>query len=126
MYVYISLSSATPLPMPLAIVTVPCRAALTRPGQPSRRVGAELQRVEPVVVDPPVDDVDRPPAVGGVHVDAVAPAEQVAALDELDPHEPGEQGVLEVGGVVHAGGEDHDERVDDAVRCRRAQRGEQP
>ena len=61
-----------------------------------------------------------------VHVDAVAPAEQVAALDELDPHQAREQGVLEVGGVVHAGGEDHDERIDDAVRRRRAQRGEQP
>jgi len=85
-----------------------------------------MQRVEPVVVDPPVDDVDRPPAVRRVHVDAVAPAEQVTALDELDPHEPGQQGVLEVGGIVHAGGEDHDERIDDAVRRRRAQGREQP
>src|ERR1700727_2487091 len=34
-----TLSSATPLPMPLAIVTVPCLAAFTRPGQPSRLSG---------------------------------------------------------------------------------------
>jgi hypothetical protein len=32
--------------------------------------------------------------VRGVHVHPVAPAEQVAAFDELHAHQPGEQGVL--------------------------------
>ena len=95
-------------------------------GAAEQAVRAEVQRVEPVVVDPPVNDVDGAPAVRGVHVDAVAPAEQVAALDELHAHQPGEHGVLEVGGVVHAGGEHDDERVEHAVRRGRAERGEQP
>jgi hypothetical protein len=61
-----------------------------------------------------------------VHVDTVAVAEQVTALDELHAHQPGQQGVLEVRRVVHAGGEHHDEGVDDAVRRGGPQGAEQP
>ena len=64
--------------------------------------------------------------MGGVDVDEVTPAEQVAALDDLDAHQPGEKRVLKVGGVVHAGSEDDDEGVDHAVRGGVSQRIQQP
>ena len=53
-------------------------------------------------------------------------ADQVAALDQLDAHRPGEQRVLEVGAVEDARGEHDDGRVVDARGRRGAQRGEQP
>ena len=62
----------------------------------------------------------------GAEVDPVAGAEQVTPLDQLGPHEPGQQGVLEVGRVVDAGGEDDDDRILGAFRGGGAQRGEQP
>ena len=86
------------------------------------RVGAELQRVEELVVDAAVDHVDPRGAGGRAHPDPPARAEQVAALDEFDAHEPREQGVLEVGGVEDAGREHHDGRVVDPRRRARAQR----
>ena len=96
------MSSATPLPTTLAIVTLPARAALTMPGAAEHRVGAEVQRVEVVVVDAAVDDVDALLARGRAHVDDVVAAHEVAALDQLDAHLPGEERVLEVRGVVDA------------------------
>ena len=74
-------------------------------------VRAELQWVEELVVDPAVDDVDSGGAGGGAHPHLAAAAEQVAALDELDAHQAGQQGVLEVRRVVDAGGEHDDRRV---------------
>jgi hypothetical protein len=71
-------------------------------------LGAELERVEELVVDPPVDHVDALVALRGAHVDEVVAAEQVAALDQLDAHLPGQQRVLEVGGVEDTGGQ-HDD-----------------
>ena len=47
-------------------------------GAADHRVGAELQRVEEVVVDPAVDDVHRAQSLRGVHVHPVAGADQVA------------------------------------------------
>ena len=104
------MSSATPLPTALAIVTLPARAALTMPGAAEHRVGPELHRVEEVVVDAPVDR--RRPAARrrSCACRRVVAADQVAALDQLDAHLPGQERVLEVGGVVDAGRE-HARRV---------------
>ena len=84
-----------------------------------------MHRVEELVVDAAVDDVDLPLALGGPHVDGVVAAEQVAALDEFDAHLPGQQRVLEVRGVVDAGGEHHDRRVGFVGGGRVAQRPQQ-
>ena len=89
-------------------------------------VGAELQRVQEFVVDALVDHVHALLTGGGAHVDAVAAADEVAALDEFHAHQAGEQGVLEVGAVEDAGGQDHHGGVVDAGRCRLAQGGQQP
>ena len=62
----------------------------------------------------------------GAQVHPVARAEQVASLDQFGPHEPGQQGVLEVGRVVDAGGEDDDHGIVGTFRGGRTERGEQP
>ena len=67
-----------------------------------QRLGPELQRVEVVVVDAPVDHVDRHLALGGAQEDVGAVAHQVAALDQVHAHEAGQQRVLVEGRVVHA------------------------
>ena len=90
------------------------------------RIGPELQRVEELVVDAAVDHVHRLAALRGVHVHAVAGAGQVASLDQFHAHQPGQQGVLKIGGVVHAGGEQDHDRVGRLRRRRGAQRGQQP
>ena len=118
-YGYSALSSPTPLPTAFAIVTFPARAAFTMPGTAEHRVAAEVQRVEVVVVDAAVDDVDALQPLGRAHRDDVVVAHEVAALDELDAHLPGEERVLEVRGVVHARREHDDARVVDR-RGRRA------
>ena len=65
-------------------------------------------------------------AVRRPHADLVAGADQVAALDQLDAHLPGQQRVLEVGGVVDARGEHDDGRLGDARPAPTAlQRGQQ-
>ena len=68
---------------------------------------AEDGRVEEVVVDAAVDHMHGLQALGRAHEHVLVLHEQVAALDDLDAHLAREVGVLEVGGVVGAGREDH-------------------
>ena len=89
---------------------MPARAALTQPATPSTDSGRNCSGSRKVVVDAPVDDVDRPLALGGAHVHLVVAAEQVAAFDQLDTHLPGQQRMLEVRRVVHPRGQHHDGR----------------
>ncbi len=96
-----------------------------QPGDAEHRVAAEVHRVEELVVDPAVDDVDRLVTGGRAHPHLAADADQVAALDELDAHHPGQQGVLEVGRVEHPGGEDDDGGVARTVGGRGPQGGQQ-
>ena len=89
-----------PLPTALATVTRPARAAFEQTRAAHQGVGAELERVDVVVVDPAVDDVDRHLALGGAQEDVGAVAHQVAPLDQVHAHQAGQQGVLVEGGVV--------------------------
>ena len=89
-------------------------------GTAEHRVAPEVQRVEVVVVDAAVDDVDALQPLGRAHRDDVVVAHEVAALDQLDAHLPGEERVLEVRGVVDAGREHDDTRVVDTGRGRAA------
>ena len=97
--------------MKLASVTLPARAAFEQPGAADQRVGTEVQRVQELVVDAPVDDVDALLAGRRAHVDDVLPAYEVATLDELDTHLTREERVLEVRGVVYARREHDDLRI---------------
>ena len=78
---------------------------------PEQRVGAELQRVDERVVEATVDRVHPLQARRRAHVTHGVADDEVRRLDELDAHLPGEERVLEVGGVHRAGGPEHDRRV---------------
>ena len=97
-----ALSSATPCRCALAMRDVAGAVGGEQPGTPSIESGRNDQRVEEIVVDAPVDDVDPLRARGGAHVEHVVVDEQVLPLDQLDAHLLGEEGVLEVGAVVGA------------------------
>ena len=78
---------------------------------PDNRVSAEHLRIEEVVVDPPVDDVDPLQSPRRPHEDLPVDDNQIGALHELHPHLPGEEAVLEVGRVVNPWREDDDGRI---------------
>ena len=114
-----------PLPTAFASVTFPAMGGAHDARAADHRVGAEVERVEEVVVEPPVYDMDGHLAARRPHPHPVPAADEIVALDQLHAHQPGQQGVFEVGGVAGAGGEDDDARVADPVGRGGAQRGEQ-
>ena len=57
-----------------------------QPGDAEQRVGPELERVDEVVVEPAIDRVHALEARGGAHVADGVAHDEIARLDELDPH----------------------------------------
>ena len=88
-------------------------------GHAQDAVGAEAERIEEIIVDPAVEDVDPAQAGGGAHVDEAFIDDQIAAFDQFDAHLAGEEAVLEIGGVVDAGREDGDDGIVDVIAGRR-------
>ena len=84
-------------------------------GDPDQGLLTPEDRIQPIVVEPPVDDVDRFEAARGPHEDVVQVDDQVGALHQLDPHLLGQVQVLVVGGIVDSGREEDDRRVVDAL-----------
>ena len=77
--------------------------------------------IEEVVVDPAIDHIHPLQALGRLHADDVVLHHEILAHDDLDAHRAGEEGVLEIGGVVDAGREQHDRRL---VRIETVRRGD--
>ena len=100
-----------PVPIALAIDTLPRAVGVQQAGDAEVRVGTECQRIEEVVVHAPVDHVDAAQAGRRPHVDDVVVDEQVAPFDERNAHLPREERVLEVGRVADAGRQHDDRRV---------------
>ncbi len=98
-------------------------------GNAEHGIGAETKRIEEVVVDAAIDDVDALEAVDRFHVNDDAVDDQVAAFDEFDTHLLGEEAVFEIGAVVNAGREQDDlgvgvrARRQACARCGKAPRG---
>ena len=84
-------------------------------GAAEHGVRPELDRVDELVVHPPIDDVHRSFTFSRAHQHAAVATHEVTTLDQLDPHLPGEEAVLEVRRVVDARGEDDDRGIDLAV-----------
>ena len=118
------MSSATPVPIALASATLPARTAPISPATPSIDVRPEGERIEELVVDPAVDDIDLLPPGVVRRKTRLSSDEEITALDELDPHLLREKRVLEVGRVVDAGCQQDDARA--ARGARTARRGERP
>ena len=91
-----------------------------QPGHAEGGIGTEVERVEEVVVDAPIDHVDPLGPLGGAHVDELVLDEQVTPLDQLDAELVGQEGMLVIGRVVHAGREQNHGRI--AVRRGRGDR----
>ena len=85
-------------------------------GYTEERIAPKGQRIQEVVIDPPVDHIHALAAAGRAHVDGRVVHEQVGALHHLDAHGLGQEGVLEERGVVDARREqDHRRLVGDRL-----------
>ena len=85
--------------------------AVEQPGHAELRLGPQLERVAPVVVDPAQDHVDRLRRGQRALPDTAAAHGQVVALDQRIAEIAREIRVLEVGLVERARREDHDPRL---------------
>ena len=94
-------------------------------GHAEQRVGPELERVDEVLVDAAIDRVDPLQPVGRLQVAGGVADDEIGGLDELDPHLPGEEGVLEVGAVGRPRRPDDDDRAADPAGAARDERVEQ-
>jgi hypothetical protein len=81
---------------------------LQQAGHAERGIGAQLQRVEELVVQPLDEAVHRAQALQRLEVQALVAHREVAALDQRHAEIPREVRVLEVGLVVRAGREEGD------------------
>ena len=86
-------------------------------GHAERGIGAEGEGVEEVIVDAAVQDIDRLVAGGGAHGHAAVLDAQVGAFHQLTAHLVGQEGMLEIGGIVDAGRQHR--HGGPAVACRR-------
>ena len=80
-------------------------------GASHERLGSELQRIEVLVVDSTVDDMDRYLALGRPQEDVGAVTDEVPPFDQVDAHEAGQEGMLVERGVVDPWRQHHDGRV---------------
>ena len=95
-------------------------------GDAERRIRTEGQRIEEIVVDAAIDDVDAARPLGRAHVDDVVLDEEVAALDQFDAELVGQEGMFVIGRIVLARRQQRDRRLAAGARRRdRAQRREQ-
>ena len=97
-----------------------------QPRSAQDRIGAELLRVQELIVNAPINHVDAGRTRGGVHEHVPARTEQIAPLHQFHAHHAREQRVLIVGGVEYTRGENHDGRIGDARRRGRPQRLQEP
>ena len=103
------------------MLTRPARSAPSRPGDAEIGIRPHRQRIEEGVVDAAVDHVDPLRPARRAHVDAALVDEQVGALDQLDAHLVGQEGMLEVGAVVVARRQQHDVGLGVVAERHRAQ-----
>ena len=80
-------------------------------GHAEHRIRPEHERIEEVVVDAAVEDVDPAQAERRLHVQAAVEHHEILALDQIDAHLVGEERVLEIGAVEDAGRQHRDGRL---------------
>ena len=85
-----------------------------------RRIGAEHLGVQEVIVHAAIDHVHALQTARGAHVHHPVAHHQVLALDQLHPHLLRQEGMLEIGAVVHARRQHHHRGRGGPGRTRRA------
>ncbi|MPL71126.1 hypothetical protein SDC9_16897 [bioreactor metagenome] len=99
----------------------PARAVdIHQPRHAQHRIGAEAQRIEEGVVDAAIDHVELLRPLGRAHPAKAAFDEEIRALDQLDPHQVGQEAVLVIGRVEMPGRQDRERRLAIAFRRRHA------
>ena len=76
-----------------------------------RRIGTQLQGIAEIIVQAPQDDVDTVQAAQRLQIHAAVAHRQIAPIDQLVTEVLRQERLLEVGGVVGAGAEQHDARI---------------
>ncbi|MDR8832539.1 hypothetical protein FEQ02_03603 [Burkholderia pseudomultivorans] len=84
---------------------------LQQPRHAEQRIGAQLERIEPRVVDAPQDPVHRFEPAQRLQEHVVVARGQVAALDEREAKVARQIRVLEIGRAVRPGRQQHDPRI---------------
>jgi hypothetical protein len=102
--------SSRPLPSALATSTLPARTACSRPGTPSAESLRSSSGVAVVVVESAQDRMHTPQAVECFQVDQLATNRQVLPFDERETEVARKIGMLEIGFIVGARRQEHDQR----------------
>ena len=108
-----------PVPGALAMVMPPGAIDVPDAGHAEHRIGAEVQRIEEIIVDAAIEDVDRLIPLRRAHRDAPVDDAQVMPLDQFGAHMVGQIAMFVIGAVVDARGQ-HRDRRRPAARGRRA------
>ena len=99
--------SSTRIPKALPTSTPPRTPRFDQPGHAERRIGAQLERIAVVIVEPAQDRVDAPQPGDRLEEHAIVAHGQVGAFDEREPQLLGQVRVLEVGLVEGARRQQH-------------------
>jgi hypothetical protein len=97
-------SSAYPSP---AGASLRLASNVHEPGHAERRVGAQLEWVGEIRIEPAEDHRDACEAAERAQVDMPVAHREIVAFDQLEPEVARQVGVLEVRFVIRAGGEQH-------------------
>ena len=84
---------------------------VNKPGHAQHRIFSENRRVEKIIVNAPVNDVNRLQTFRRAHEHARIAHEQIAAFDNFNAHLPREISVFKIRAVVSARREQHHGRV---------------
>ena len=76
-----------------------------------RAVGVEIQRVQIVVIDPPIQHINWFIAARGAHRHPAINHPQIMPLDQFHAHFVGKERVFVIGRIVNAGGQHRDNRI---------------
>ncbi len=94
-------------------------------GDAQQGIGTENDRIEEVIIDAAIQDVDAAKTMNRLHEQFVIDAYEVASLDEFDAHLLRQEYMFEKGGVERAGRQQRDSRIRDAAGRQILEAGEQ-
>ena len=95
----------------IAEVHIALAVSVDDAGNAEHGVLAENGRVQKIIIDTAVDDIDLFEPLGGFHVNAGVLHHKVLTHHDFDAHRARKKRMLEVGGVVNAGSKNHHRRV---------------
>lgn len=80
-------------------------------GHTKQRRRVENERVEEIVVDAAIKNVDPLQPLSRLHAEKTVDNDEIGAFDQLDTHLVGQERVFEIGAVIDAGRQQRDRRL---------------